>query len=270
MNTTKDQIRESAARWSTPHIQLVIAVIRALRSNAPPTAWTRSMNATHSRIADPSVVVRVARFFVPTHPRFPDTYRNHLIDDHVFARAFIYDFHHTRQRNRYRCVFDVVCCKMSLLVQEYGIRGSIREALFAQWGQSSGVPIRYLYGFGGRVLRRHFWATLTADIVKGYADTRLRKGTPGFYRINTVLWFNTRWGSHDLYSEKQAFDLLFDMLASVPAPRRRKFIEWLASRVRAKEHACSLNTTLMAKLRQAFKNEIRNLSLEEINRRFPC
>lgn len=253
-----------ASGWNSPHLHLTLVLLKALKHDAPPNAWTRLVNTRHSRCADPSIVVKVARRWRSPHLRAQMTYRERTVNNSPFARAFVRDYHHRRWNHLGASIYESICASMWVMI-DLGVTGKHKEALLEQHG-ASGLPVlRFVYGFGTRALRRNYLRRYTQDIVRKYINPMCRRYSTGYTVIENLLWFITTWDTGRLFfSEQQIFDLFFDMVASVKPLRRRKFLGWLASRIKSRYDSCTLIAT-MAKLRQALKNDIGRLSFEQID-----
>ncbi len=247
-------------------MHLTLALIRALSPKAPSNAFVRLVKASRSPIADPSIVVDLARCWNPRCRKAHVTrfYANiRLTNTNPLSRAFIHDFYDPAGS----ACYQEICNSKLCVLQLYGVTGSIKDALIEQWDDIGSRVFIDTFTCESRIRRRALWIRRM-----GYLnEPTLRKDrySDGLHVLGGFLYENKRWGNDVLISPKQVFDLFFDIMTAVPSQRRKNFIRRLARRIKTDEFCGEANLVLLSQLREALKNDVKNLSLEEINRRFP-
>lgn len=259
------EIHKDAADWRTPHMHLTLALIRALSPKASSNAFVRLVKVSSSPIADPSIIVDLARCWNPRCRKAHATrfYANiRLANTNPLSRAFIYDFYDPAGSTCYQEICNSKLCVLQL----YGITGSIKDALIEQWNDIGSRVFIDTFICESRIRRRALWIRRMGYLNK--PTLRKDRYSDGLHVLGGFLYENKRWGNDVLISPKQVFDLFFDAMAAAKPNRRQEFIRRLSRRIHTDEFRCEANLVLVSQLREALKNDVKNLSLEEINRRF--
>lgn len=257
------KLREHAAMWRTPHLHLTLALIRALGSEASSSnAFVRSVNVSRSPIADPSLLVQLARRWDPHFPIFMvDTEIVHT--KNPFACAFLHDYFDFQGS----WIYPWMDSAKLFLLQLHGVTGSVKDPLIEQWAMTCRNDLHILFRYGSRAERREKRLEYASHL--GRPTRSISRVADGLCYFGWLLDANKLYGNDLLISRKRIFDLFFDIMAAVPPPRRNNFMRRLARRIKTNEYRCEANLVLMTQLRKALKNDIKNLTLEEINARFP-
>lgn len=243
-------------------MHLTLTLIRALHPNAPSNAFIRLVNASASPIADPSIVVDLARKWDPSFPCFY-TKAKLVCTKNPFARALLHDYFDYQES----WVYPGMDTAKLYVLQLYGVAGTIKDTLIAQWVDTARPDLRDLFIYESRARRRAEWVKRAIDL--GRPTLSKSESADGLFHFGRFLFANKRYGNDVLISPKQIFDLFFDIMAAVPSQRRKNFMRRLSRRIHTENFRCEANLVLASQLREALKNDVKNLSLEEINARFP-
>lgn len=105
-------------------MHLALALIRALNPRVSSNAFVRLVKVSSSPIADPSIVVDLARCWDPQFPRFCIDAKL-VCTKNPFARAFLHDYFDFEERWVYSYMETAKLC----LLQLHGVAGSIKDTL---------------------------------------------------------------------------------------------------------------------------------------------